>query len=149
MPAEGEDHRVDVLVRPNARIKVTKFDGVHLPLGDKSYDAVIFVDVLHHTDDPAALLAEAKRVARGAIVIKDHTMDGPFAYQRLRFMDWVGNAPHGVVLPYNYWTEQGWRNAFKGLGLAIVQWRSEIPLYPFPASFVFGRGLHFVAKLAP
>ncbi len=50
---------------------------------------------------PARLLAEAKRVSRGGIVIKDHFREGVLADATLRFMDWVGNAQHGVVLPYN------------------------------------------------
>ena len=42
--------------------------------------------------------------ARG-IVLKDHTRNGLFSGSTLRFMDWVGNARHGVRLPYNYWPE--------------------------------------------
>src|SRR5262245_22784366 len=91
---------IDVLVRPNTQIPVDRFNGKHLPHADKSFDVVCFVDVLHHTNDPATLLREARRVARKLVVLKDHTMDGIFAYHTLRFMDWVGNAHHGVALPY-------------------------------------------------
>jgi SAM-dependent methyltransferase len=114
---------VDVLVWPEARIPVETFDGYQLPFDDKNFDAVMFVDVLHHTDDPMVLLQEAKRVARRAIVIKDHTMHGGLAYLVLRFMDWVGNAHHNVALPYNYWPEQRWREAFSELGLDVKQWQ--------------------------
>jgi len=93
-------------------------------------------------------LREAKRVARRAIVLKDHTADGALADLILRFMDWVGNAHHNVILPYNYWSEQRWRTAFAELGLGIEQWQSTLGLYPWPASLVFERGLHFVTRLA-
>jgi len=139
---------VDVLVWPEARIPVETFDGYRLPFDDKNFDAVMFVDVLHHTDDPMVLLREAKRVARRAIVLKDHTMDGVLAYLILRFMDWVGNAHHDVALPYNYWSERRWRAAFDELGLGVEQWRTTLGLYPWPASLVFERGLHFVTRLA-
>jgi SAM-dependent methyltransferase len=139
---------VDALVWPEARIPVEIFDGYRLPFDDKNFDAVMFVDVLHHTDDPMVLLREAKRVARRAIVLKDHTADGALAYWILRFMDWVGNAHHDVALPYNYWSEQRWRAAFDELGLVVEQWRTSLGLYPWPASLVFERGLHFVARLA-
>ena len=140
---------IDVLVRPAMKIPVEPFDGKHLPLADASVDAVMFVDVLHHTDDPMVLLREANRVARRLILIKDHTMNGSLAYSTLRFMDWVGNAQHGVALPYNYWTERRWREAFAALGMVITHWDSRLGLYPFPANLLFERRLHFIAALAP
>lgn len=140
---------VDVLVRPATWIPVQPFDGTTLPLADQSVDVAMFVDVLHHTNDPLVLLREAKRVARHAILIKDHCKDGFLAGPTLRFMDWVGNAHHGVVLPYNYWPEERWRAAFAELGLTIDSWTQHVPLYPRPASWVFQRRLHFVARLVP
>lgn len=139
---------VDVLVRPKNHIPVQLFDGRQLPFPDQSFDAVMFVDVLHHTDDPSVLLREAKRVARQAVVLKDHTQDAPFAQHTLRFMDWVGNAHHGVALPYNYWPGDRWRDAFANIGLSPERWNSQLGLYPFPASLIFERNLHFVARLA-
>ena len=133
------DRGIDVLVRPETKIPVEPFDGRRLPCGDKSFDVVSFIHVLHHTDDPTILLKEAKRVARKIIALKDHTMDGVLAYQTLRFMDWVGNASHGVALPYNYWPEHKWRATFAAIGLRIADWQARLDLYPFPASLVFER----------
>lgn len=140
---------IDVLVRQDARIPVKPFNGSVIPHPDASFDAVMFVDVLHHTNDPLTLLREALRVTKpdGAIVLKDHTMNGPLARATLRFMDRVGNARHGVVLPYNYWTKQQWLNALDSLDLKIETWIKNVGLYPFPANLIFGRSLHFVAKL--
>ena len=94
---------VDILVRERTVIPVVAFDGTTLPFGDSSQDAVMFVDVLHHTDDPLVLLREATRVSRRWILIKDHHREGLGARVTLRFMDWIGNARYGVALPYNYW----------------------------------------------
>ena len=63
---------IDVLVRPDAKIPVKEFDGMEIPYPDDSFDGVVFVDVLHHSDDAKKLLGEARRVARSFIVIKDH-----------------------------------------------------------------------------
>jgi SAM-dependent methyltransferase len=139
---------IDVLVRPDTRIPVAQFDGSLIPYDDRSFDAVLFVDVLHHTHDPVALMREAVRVSRHCLVIKDHARDGFLAGPTLRFMDWVGNAHHGVVLPYNYWSDAQWREAFERLDLAVEQWVPDVGLYPWPASLIFDRGLHFVARLA-
>ena len=138
---------IDVLVRPQTRIPVTQFDGKSIPFENATFDAVLFVDVLHHTQDPLALMREASRVSRRSLVIKDHTRDGALAEPTLRFMDWVGNAHHGVVLPYNYWPESRWQEAFKALDLLVERWDAEIGLYPWPANLLFDRRLHFVARL--
>ena len=92
---------IDVHLGADAASPVKAFDGKSVPFGNGSFDIVMLVDVLHHTEDPMNLLREAVRVARLAIVIKDHLLQGVFAYSILRFMDWVGNAPHGVAMPYN------------------------------------------------
>ncbi len=93
------------------------------------------------------LLREARRVARHAVLIKDHTRDGLLAGPTLRFLDWVGNAPHGVALPYNYWRERQWRESFERIGLTPSVWRNRLGLYPPGASWIFGRSLHFIARL--
>jgi SAM-dependent methyltransferase len=139
---------VDVLVRPGSRIHVEHFDGTHLPFDDASFDRAMLVDVLHHTDDPIVLLREAQRVARQAIVIKDHSLCGVAARATLSVMDWVGNAHHGVHLPYNYWTPVQWRHAFATLKLDIADWHSSVSLYPRPFSWIFDRELHFIAVLS-
>lgn len=113
----------------------------------RSFDIVLFVDVLHHTDAPLDLLREASRVARRGILIKDHLAEGLFARATLRLMDWVGNAPHGIRLPYNYWTRQEWLDACHALRLKRSFWKEAIGLYPRPLSWIFDRHLHFIALL--
>jgi hypothetical protein len=62
-------------------------------------------------------------------------------------MDWVGNRPHGVTLTYKYQSLRQWQQHFAACGLEAVQLSTELPLYPFPFSLLFGRKLHFVAQL--
>jgi SAM-dependent methyltransferase len=138
---------IDVLVRPQTHVPVQEFDGRTIPRATGSVDVVTFVDVLHHTEDPLVLLREALRVASRAVIIKDHCRDGLAAGPVLRFMDWVGNARHGVVLPYNYWPERRWTKAFQTLGMKVIERRGRLGLYPWPASWVFERKLHFIARL--
>lgn len=138
---------IDVLVRRHTHVPVDHFDGRVIPYGDASVDVVMFVDVLHHTKDPMVLLREAARTARTAILIKDHLRDGLFAGPTLRFMDHVGNARHGVALPYNYWSRQQWLQAFRTLDVTIGVWKTDLRLYPRPATWIFDRSLHFVSRL--
>lgn len=140
---------IDVLVRPDARIPVRPFDGQRIPVADGGVDYVLLVDVLHHTDDPTVLLRESRRVARRGVVLKDHLRDRPLAGPTLRLMDWVGNARYGVALPYNYLRRAEWDAAFVSAGLEVEAWRTGMPLYPPPASLLFGGSLHFAARLRP
>jgi SAM-dependent methyltransferase len=138
---------IDVLVRPGTDIPVTEFDGNTIPWPDDHFDIALFVDVLHHTEAPARLLAEAKRVSSRGIVIKDHLREGVFAEATLRFMDWVGNAQHGVALPYNYLSDKEWRGIWSALNLHVEAIDEDVGLYPAPFSWLFDRRLHFVARL--
>jgi SAM-dependent methyltransferase len=139
---------LEVSPRGNPRIPVSLFDGVSLPLPDSSTDVVLFADVLHHTHHAESLLRDACRVARAAIIIKDHSTEGVLAFQTLRFMDRVGNARFGVSLPHLYlnWTE--WQRMFERLGVSVISVNRRIGLYPWPLNIVFERSLHFVARLA-
>lgn len=140
---------IDVHVREDAAIPVTAFDGRRIPAEDGAYDTVLFVDVLHHTEDPWVLLREARRVGRRCVVIKDHNRNGLLAGTTLRIMDRVGNRPDQVALPYNYWPRERWREAFGKLHLRVVSWEERLGMFPPPADWIFGRSLHFVARLEP
>lgn len=140
---------IDVLVREGTPIPIAPFDGQRIPMDDRSVDCVLLVDVLHHTDDPTVLLREARRVARRAVILKDHLRDRLLAGPTLRFMDWVGNARFGVALPYNYLRRAEWDAAFRAARLSVDAWRQDLPLYPAPASLLFGGSLHFAARLVP
>ena len=138
---------IDVLLRPERHIPVTQFDGSTIPFADATFDVVMFVDVLHHTKDPAALLRDAARVTRKYILLKDHFRTGFLGGFTLRLMDWFGNVHHGVVLTYNYLSETEWTQTYRSIGLRPVSLTRELKLYPNPANLIFGRGLHFIALL--
>lgn len=133
---------VDVLIRPNTLIPVQQYDGYHLPLADKSVDAVMLIDVLHHCDNPLQVLQECLRVAREGILIKDHIADSHLQHLILAFMDWVGNRAHHVALPNNYWSSQQWQDALRDSGVEIKCRADDLPLYPRPFSWIFGKRLH-------
>lgn len=139
---------IDVQSRADTAVPVQLFDGQSFPFPDASFDVLLFIDVLHHTEDPTTLLREAARIARGVILIKDHASDRLFAVPTLKFMDRIGNARHGVALPYNYWPRRRWLEAFDHLGLKVLGWTDDLGLYPPPASWVFGGSLHFLARVS-
>jgi ubiquinone/menaquinone biosynthesis C-methylase UbiE len=138
---------IDVLVRPQTRIPVQPFDGLKLPFPDRYFDFIMLVDVLHHADDAAILLAECVRVSRRFVLIKDHYCNSTWDDWRLRWMDWVGNRSYGVALPYNYLSTQQWENLYKTRGLSPARTLEKLNLYPDPVSLIFDSNLHFISRL--
>ncbi|HEY7876767.1 MAG TPA: class I SAM-dependent methyltransferase, partial [Gemmatimonadaceae bacterium] len=135
---------VDPLPRENAVISVAAFDGEHLPFPDDSVAYVTLSDVLHHADDPVALLREGLRVSRHGVILKDHLVRHRGDGLVLRAMDWAGNAPHGVRLVYRYWTEREWWEMAEGSGARVTHWERLRDLYAAPIDWVCGRHLHVV-----
>jgi SAM-dependent methyltransferase len=138
---------IDIPPRPSCRIACKPFDGTSIPHATGSFDVCMFVDVLHHTREIETLLLDARRVSRRFVLIKDHVADNWLDFKILQFMDWVGNRPHGVVLPYNYQNRAQWNQYFSIAGLKAIAIQDWVKLYPFPFSVVFGRKLHFIELL--
>ena len=110
----------DVHVAPQTLIPIVPYDGRTLPFDDHSFDCVMIIDVLHHDIEPALVVQEAKRVSRKHIVIKDHYYDNGWDFLGLKIMDYIGNAPYGIRLPYNYLNDAAWRAMFQTLDLRII-----------------------------
>jgi SAM-dependent methyltransferase len=139
----------DVVVRPDARIPVTPWDGEELPFDDGAYDYVLLVDMLCRATDPAAVLAEAARVAAQGVVLKDHLREGRLAAPTLRFMHAARDRGRGTPGPEQFLTREEWEALFYRARLATVSNVDRLGLYPPPLNWMFDRQLHFVALLAP
>jgi SAM-dependent methyltransferase len=138
---------IEFAPRPSCRIPCKPFNGISIPHAPGSFDVCMFVDVLHHTQGVEPLLLEACRVSRRYVLIKDHLAQNRLDFKILQFMDWVGNCPHGVILPYNYQTRDQWDRHFSNAGIRRIAGEDRVKLYPFPFSVLFGRKLHFVELL--
>jgi SAM-dependent methyltransferase len=59
------DRSTQMLTHASAKqLETVRADATRLPFADASFDAAMLVSMLHHVDDPARALAEAKRVLR-------------------------------------------------------------------------------------
>jgi ubiquinone/menaquinone biosynthesis C-methylase UbiE len=117
---------VDVVLQPRAEIEVRPYDGRALPFADESFDAVLLADVLHHCADPERTLAEARRVARRFVVVKDHYWESRLDRAALCLIDTLSNAPNGIPLPYHFLRLSEWGELFQRQGLLVMaqsRWR--------------------------
>ena len=138
---------IDVMERPTCHINYVSFDGVNIPFQEKEFDAIQLIDVLHHTDNIEKVLENAIKYTNKYVIIKDHIYLSKLDFQTLKFMDWIGNAPHGVKVIYNFQKENTWDNYFDILSLEKIFYNNKIKLYPDFANWIFGRKLHFITIL--
>lgn len=91
------------------------YSGAALPMADGSFDTVLCVQVLEHTADPGALVAEIARVvAPDGLVI----LMAPFSFR-------LHEEPHD----YFRYTPHGLRRLFDAAGLEITDVRSQGSLW--------------------
>jgi SAM-dependent methyltransferase len=66
-------------------VKAELYDGERLPLADDSVDSVILLEVIEHLQQPAALLREARRVARRNVLISTPNCTQSFGIAPVEF----------------------------------------------------------------
>jgi len=131
--------------------KYQKFDGVHIPFGDKSVDVALFCDMLHHAMDNAPnLLREAARVSR-SVIIKDHFEYSIYSRTMLKAMDFIGNWGYGIEIPRRYLTIKGFEELCCSAGLVLKRLDIGIDLYAhLPVlRYLLRPEWHFIAVLEP
>jgi SAM-dependent methyltransferase len=138
---------VDTLPRSESGIPFSVYNGKTLPFSDQSFDVVMLIDMLHHTDDAAPVLRECRRVMRRFILIKDHISNSWWDRQRLTFLDWFGNRPFNIYMPYNFYSSSQWDKLFNDLGLSRERQIRRIQTCPPPFYYPLDHDLHFIAKL--
>ena len=138
---------LEILKREKCAIDYNLYDGKKIPFDDNYFDYVMFVDVLHHTNNIEELLKEARRVSRKGIIIKDHYSNNKLDYFLLSIADWVGNWSYGVRLPYNYKSTKEWKKIFESCNLKQVAVQTKFNMYPPVLNKIFGERIQFIAKL--
>ena len=94
------------------------FDGRHVPFDAGHFDLALLLTVLHHAEDPEALLLEAARVARRIVVIED-TYDNRVQRALTLATDSVVNLEFRGH-PHNNRSDREWRATFDRLELRVL-----------------------------
>ena len=117
--SRGCDVTVLDVVEPRFRkAPVVLYSGGKFPFPDRSFDVSLLVTMLHHVPKPEAVLAEAKRVTRRAVIVVEdlyRTAAGRFwTVLRDRFynLEFVGH-------PCQFRKKEEWFRCFRKLGLHL------------------------------
>jgi hypothetical protein len=135
---------VEVTKRAITFLEPVLYDGKRLPFDDRSTELVYAVDVVHHADDPGALLDDMARIAERFIVLKDHTYSNALGYTTLAIMDELGNRRFGIPSPGRYQHGWDWVDHLAGAGFLRRQLIHPAPCHSGVLGALTNR-LQFVA----
>ena len=118
----GKGHRVtpvDVVdLAYNDSVRPTVYDGKTMPFSDKHFDTALLLTVLHHCEQPDAVLTETKRVAKRIIIIED-IYKNPIQKHLTFFIDSLVNLGYSDN-PHTNKDDEDWRTTFKKMNLELV-----------------------------
>ncbi|XWX04328.1 class I SAM-dependent methyltransferase [Aggregatilineales bacterium SYSU G02658] len=132
---------LDVCPQPHPHIDIHLYDGQKFPFPDKTFDCVLMIDMLHHTNNVSQMMKEACRVSSQFVIVKDHFWKNRFDLSVLYVADYLGNIPYGVPLPYNFLSLLQWHDLFAEQSHTVV----DIDTFKFN---YLEPGQHILAKLA-
>ncbi len=114
-------------------------NGKKLPFPEKSFDAVLINYVLHHSDDPEALLEEAKRIAKKIIIYEDLPENLlSKIYCKIHSITFNKFFQKPSKANYSFKTGKEWEEIFQKIGLNLV-FKKRIENFPVKKElFVLG-----------
>lgn len=109
---------LDVVEPKFRKAPVVTYEGERIPFPDQSFDVSLLVTVLHHVGFPEKVLAEAKRVTRGLVIVVEdlyhHGLGRWWTILRDTFytLEFVGH-------PRQFRKREEWLECFKALGFQV------------------------------
>lgn len=100
------------------KVLPTLYDGDSMPFKDDQFDTSLILFVLHHTPDPAKVLAEAKRVSKKIIILED-IVTSPAHKSLTAVLDSLMNLEF-YDQPHTNKSDKEWRAVFENLGLKLL-----------------------------
>lgn len=116
---------VDVVAKLKIEgVKEIIYDGKKLPFGDKEFDQVLMITVLHHVPHYRELLSEVARVAKEIVIVED-------VYENNwdKFWIWFWDSVLNLEFfghPHNNRSDEQWRNIFEEMGFRLKESRSGV-----------------------
>lgn len=103
-------------------VEVVVYDGQKLPFGDKEFDQVLLITVLHHVPHYKELLQEVARVSTEVIIVED-IYENAWDKLNIWFWDSVVNLEFWGH-PHNNQSDLEWKKIFRDLGWELKEERA-------------------------
>lgn len=114
----------DVIDFNQTELPLVRYGGQRLPFAAGAFDTTLLVFVLHHSDDPSEVLAEAKRVTSGRVVVLESVVENRTDLLWLTFADRLANRVRSggrmEEEDLRFGTVAVWRERFAALGFDVV-----------------------------
>ncbi len=122
---------IDVIDIANNHPRFSLYNGKEIPYPDKYFDTTYVSFVLHHTPDPAALLAECIRVTKKKVILLEDVYSNPLELFWARFFDY-GNIllSKNMNIPLNFQKHTWWLSQLKSHPTKKVEH------FPFPSTLL-------------
>lgn len=109
---------------------VVLYNGTKIPYEESAFDVILCDYVLHHTPDPAQMIAELIRVAKqsGLIIVIEQTYSNTFQRLKLFYSCWKQNRDSGQKVGMywrSYFSRSSSRSTFRTMNLEILDIISE------------------------
>jgi ubiquinone/menaquinone biosynthesis C-methylase UbiE len=116
------DQNLNKSILQKGKLEFVQLTTREIPFPDNSFDIVVALATMHHTDNPEYYLSELKRVVKptGSIILIEemyiHLLDKVW----ISAQDWLLNKMKaGVPVPLNFRSHKHYLNEFKKQGLKI------------------------------
>lgn len=115
---------LDVIDLNQTELPLKLYDGKAIPFADNSFDTVIVMMVLHHCEDPEAVLQEAARVSKKRLVVTESVYRFWAGHYLLWFMDNLVNSLRSggwMAKGLHFRTVPEWEETFERYGLRLLR----------------------------
>lgn len=138
----GQVTLADVLPMNRTGLPHVLYDGHRLPFGDDAFDVTVLYFVLHHAEDPRAVVREALRVTSGRVIVVESIYEQEWDRRVLERLDrWVNRVRSGGLMRgqeehLNFKRRDAWRTLFEEEGATVLSERRRGRLVHRQAAFV-------------
>lgn len=139
----GHEHLILDVVQPGyQKAPVVLYDGIKIPFPDQSFDAAILVTMLHHVDDPKALLGEVYRVTRKRVVVIEDIYHHGIGLFWTICRDRILNVEF-MEHPHQFRKHEEWITLFKDQRFRVVDFEE---IYTWLSGFRILNGIYILER---